>query len=346
MTPIQLQEPQHVAVLGSGAWGIVLASILARKGHHVTAWDPAPQVVVSLQSTLGHPKLPGFKVPDKVTITNELAEALSSPVPDCVVAVAPSHGLRSLAEKCHELAPQTGDAPRWVICSKGIEEETLLTMTQVVESVRGAEWHQKLAALSGPTLAAEVALGKPTTICATSDNPALSEYVQALFITDRFRVYTQDDMMGVELGGALKNVIAIASGACDALELGNNARAALITRGLAEMVRLGIAMGARAQTFAGLTGMGDLIVTCSSNLSRNHQFGGLLARGYSAEKALNEIGMVVEGMRTARSANALAAKCGVEMPIARQVHAVIYEGKPAAEALADLMQREARPERD
>ena len=376
--------PQKVTVLGAGVWGIVLASHLARKGHVVRAWDVAPEVVERLRQTLSHPKLPGFRVADTVGLTTNLAEAVdfsrnsaSGPAekhqaeactlnrgkgapqsavpvpptcnggPDCVVVAAASHGVRALAEWCRPPAGQPPhETPPWVVCSKGIEEDSLLPMAGVIESVWGTAYRERIAVLSGPSFTAEVARKLPTTVCAASTNPRLSEYIQTLFMTNRFRVYTQDDVLGVELGGSLKNVIAIAAGVCDGMELGDNARAALITRGLAEMIRLGTALGARPETFAGLAGMGDLILTCCGSLSRNHTFGTLLARGRSVQEALDEIGMVVEGMRTARSARALALKHGVTMPIVKEVYAVLYEGKNPQAALQDLMGREARPERD
>ena len=267
--------------------------------------------------------------------------------PDCVVVAAASHGVRALAEWCRPPADQPPrQTPPWVVCSKGIEEDSLLPMAGVIESVWGAPYRDRIAVLSGPSFTAEVARQLPTTVCAASTNPRLSEYVQTLFMTNRFRVYTQDDVLGVELGGSLKNVIAIAAGVCDGMELGDNARAALITRGLAEMIRLGTALGARPETFAGLAGMGDLILTCCGSLSRNHTFGTLLARGRTVQEALAEIGMVVEGMRTARSARALALKHEVTMPIVKEVYAVLHEGKSPQAALQDLMGRGARPERD
>ncbi|HUT25793.1 MAG TPA: NAD(P)H-dependent glycerol-3-phosphate dehydrogenase [Sumerlaeia bacterium] len=338
---------QTVTVLGAGAWGIVLAAHLSRKGHSVVAWDYAPPVIDALRETRSHPKLPAFGLPPEVRLTADLEEAMKSRAPDCVVVAVPSHGMRALVERCRPLEARIPDvAPPWVLCSKGIEEETLLPMTGVVQSVRGDAWRSRLAALSGPSFAAEVAAAKPTTVCVASHDPGLARYVQSLFMTDSLRIYTQDDVLGVELGGALKNVIAIAAGACDGMDLGDNARAALITRGLAEIVRLGVAMGARPETFAGLAGLGDLILTCNGALSRNHQFGVLLARGRTCAEALAEIGMVVEGVRTARSARALAERHGVEMPITREVSAVINEGKSPAKAVRDLMRREARPERD
>jgi glycerol-3-phosphate dehydrogenase len=395
-----LKVPRRVTVLSVGAWGVVLAAHLARAGHAVTAYD-LPVVVGALAACRTHPKLPGFELPTSVALTSDLEAALVAARPEFVVVTTPGHALRAMAGQCAALerAGKAAPAP-WVICTKAIEEETLLTMTQVAEQaragsgvnedhpssgahevragggvnedhpssgahevragggvsedhllsgahqVRGGGAGAGFVVLSGPSFAAEVALGKPTTVCAASSQPGLARAVQDLFMTDRFRVYTQDDVLGVELGGALKNVVAIAAGVCDGMDLGDNARAALITRGLAEMVRLGVAMGARPETFAGLTGMGDLVLTCGGRLSRNHQFGELLARGRSAKEALAEIGMVVEGMPTVRSVVALAQRHGVEMPIAREVLALIYEGKSAAAGVAALMGRMARPERD
>lgn len=345
-----LKVPRRVTVLSVGAWGVVLAAHLARAGHAVTAYD-LPAVIEKLAARRTHPKLPGFELPVSVALTSDLEAALVQARPEFLVVTTPGHALRAMAAQCAvlERAGKAAPAP-WVICTKAIEEETLLTMTQVVEQVRArASAHEAragCAVLSGPSFAAEVALGKPTTVCAASGHPELARAVQDLFMTDRFRVYTQDDVLGVELGGALKNVVAIAAGVCDGMDLGDNARAALITRGLAEMVRLGVAMGARPETFAGLTGMGDLVLTCGGRLSRNHQFGELLARGRSAQEALAEIGMVVEGMPTVRSVVALAQRHGVQMPIAREVHALIYEGKSASAGVAALMGRMARPERD
>ncbi len=338
-------QPLDIAVLGAGAWGIVLASHLARKGHRVAAWDAAPPVIASLRALRGHPKLKGFTVPQEVRLVDRVEEALLDRRPACVVVVVPSHAMRDLAKECQRLDPSGAIAP-WVSCAKGIEEETLLTMTGVVESVRGAGWRERLAVLSGPSFAAEVGTGKPTTVCVASANKPLAAWTQAAFGSETFRIYTQDDVLGVELGGSLKNVIAIASGVCDGMGLGDNARAALITRGLAEMVRLGVAMGARAETFAGLAGMGDLILTCAGEQSRNHQFGALLAEGRPASEALRQIGMVVEGARTARSVRALAVRHRVEMPISNAVYEMLYEDKPPATALRDLLRRDQRPERD
>ncbi len=338
-------EPQRVCVLSAGAWGVVLASHLARKGHAVMAFD-LPQTVTALQQTQSHPKLPGFRLPESLRLTSDLKEALIAHDPQCIVVTTPSHVLRQVTAQCRALEEAAGytGTPPWVVCSKAIEESSLMTMTDVIESVRGAEWRNRLAVLSGPSFAAEVALEKPTSVIAAAGNETVGAYVQALFMTERFRVYSHDDMLGAELGGSLKNVIAIAAGVCDGMHLGDNARAALITRGLAEILRLGVAMGARAETFAGLSGMGDLILTCGGTLSRNHQFGEFLARGLTCDEALDKIGMVVEGMRTARSICALADRYGVELPISREVYSVIYEGKSPSMAVRDLMRRDAKPE--
>lgn len=335
--------PQHVAVLSTGAWGTPLAVLLAKKGHHVSAWD-MPEVVEYVQRTHTHPRLPGLVIPEAIRFTRDLAQALGDPTPDAVVVTTPSQLVRSLMERCRQCG--VDGIPRWVFCTKGIEEETLLPIVGVAESVLGTEYRSRFAVLSGPSLAPEVAAQRPTTVAVAAYEAELSQYFQALFMTDRFRVYTQDDVIGVELGGSLKNVIAIAAGICDGLDLGENARAALITRGLAEMIRLGVAMGAQAQTFAGLAGMGDLIVTCASRVSRNHRFGELLAKGRTREEALQEIGMAVEGVPTARSAYQLARRHNIIMPIVSEVHAIIYEGKKPLEAVDQLMQRGARPERD
>jgi glycerol-3-phosphate dehydrogenase (NAD(P)+) len=354
MTQSADQTPQNIVVLGAGAWGVVIAGHLARLGNRVVAWDFSEKVVGDLERDRAHSNLPGFHLPKSVVLRSDFAESLNfeglpnaaSPHPDCAVVVVPSHGVRDLAKNWKALAaknPALRSVP-WVVCAKGIEEESLLPMTGVVESVWGEGASDRVAALSGPSFAAEVGVGKPTTVCVASANPDLAARAQRLFMSESFRVYTQEDLLGVELGGSLKNVVAIAAGCCDGLGLGDNARAALITRGLAEMIRLGVAMGAKAETFAGLTGMGDLILTCCGPLSRNRSFGTLLAKGRSPQEAMKQIGMVVEGVRTARSARELAKRHGVNMPIVEQVFAVVHEDKSPLQAVRDLMSREARPE--
>ncbi len=339
---LQEIQSQTVTVLGAGAWGIVLAAHLERHGHCVTAWDFSEDVVNNLLSTHNHPNLPDFRIPESIKITNNLESAMCDQKPDCVVVVVPSHGVRDLAERCKQY--DSDAQPPWVLCTKGIEENSLLTMDGVVRDVCGQDWRERLAILSGPSFAAEVALEHPTTVCVASEDALVAYYIQTLFMSSRLRVYTQTDVLGVELGGSLKNVIAIAAGVCDGMQLGDNARAALITRGLAEIVRLGVAMGANAATFSGLAGMGDLVLTCGGKLSRNHQFGELLAEGFTCDQALKKIGMVVEGMRTANSVHALAEKHKVEMPICQEIYNTIYRDKNPGQALGDLMGRQARPE--
>lgn len=355
--------PQNITVLGC-TWGLVLGSVLARNGHQVQAWDFFPEVVDRWEKERCHPKLPGFRVPESIVFQRDLKKALTFPkksaqstiileegagsAPDCVLEAVTTKGIRPVAAQYKVLESEMLDTPiPWIFCSKGIEEESLLPVMDVARSVWQEDARTRsCAALSGPSFAAEVALGRPTTVCAASQDPAFAQYVQRLFMCEHFRVYTQDDVLGVELGGAVKNVIAIASGVSDGLGLGDNTRAALITRGLAEIMRLGEAMGARAETFAGLTGMGDLVLTCCGTQSRNYTFGKLLAEGRSVSEALEEVGMVVEGMRTAHSVWNLAQRHQVEMPIVEAIYRVLYADEPPQEAVQALMARDARPESD
>jgi glycerol-3-phosphate dehydrogenase (NAD(P)+) len=331
-----------VAVFGAGTWGATLACLLRAKGAAVALWEFAPAVVEALARTRRPAKLPYLELPADVLVTGDLDAAPLREARHWVVAV-PSHGVRALAAR---LAPRWKASPPETIavCAKGIEPDTGLTMGRVIESELGPGGRGRVAALSGPSHAEEVARHLPTTIVAASEDAALARRVQELFNTPRFRVYTNDDPLGVELGGALKNVVAIAAGVCDGMGLGDNARAALLTRGLAEMTRLGAKMGARAETFAGLTGMGDLIATATSRHSRNRNFGELLGRGMKAEEARAQIGMEVEGVYAARSARRLAEREKVEMPIAAEVHAILYENKTPAQAVQDLLSRDPKPE--
>lgn len=341
--------PQRVLVFGAGAWGVVLAGMLSRHGHQVRCWDPSQRAVETLRREGRHPKLEGFRLPETLFLSADLDEALNfggGARAEFLVAVAPSQAMRGLAEECRRRDLGGTDGPPWVLCAKGIEEDTLLTMDGVLREVLGEDCAGRLAVLSGPSFADEVARGKPTTVTVASRNGELAARVQALFMHERFRVYTESDVLGVELGGAVKNVVAIAAGACEGLGLGENARAALITRGLAEILRLAQAMGAQPRTLSGLSGLGDLILTCAGGLSRNRRFGELLARGRDTRQAQEEIGMVVEGLRTARAVRTLAHRHEVEMPIVEEIYRVIYENKAVEEAVADLMGRAARPEKD
>ncbi len=335
---------KRIAVLGAGTWGITLAGVLAQNGHAVSCWDIDEGLIGELESKRRHPKLGAYQIPSSIALTPRLAQALEG-AQGGVVAV-PSRAMRSVCEAVGEVgAAGVGDRiEAWVIANKGIEVETLMLMNEVLADVLGPEAGGRVGVLSGPSHAEEVSKGMPTTVVAASADPALARAIQQWFFRPYFRVYTHDDVVGVELGGSIKNVIAIAGGAADAMGLGDNARASLMTRGLAEIVRLGLAVGARIETFMGLSGIGDLIVTAGSRHSRNHQFGGLLAQGLTAEQALKEVGMVVEGYTTAQSAREYARKHHVEMPIIEAVYQVLYHGLSPRRVLEDLLVRDPKPE--
>jgi glycerol-3-phosphate dehydrogenase (NAD(P)+) len=339
----EMESPaKSVAILGAGTWGLSLAYMLHAKGIPTVAWDAFPDYLADLDRTRKHPKLPELDIPADLPLTNDLAEAAKA---DGLVLVVASHAVRTVCGQLKDLE-LNWEGRFLALCSKGIEEDSLQTMTEVAESVLGRGVKPSLGVLSGPSHAEEVSRSMPTTVVAASTNPATAARIQATFFAPHFRVYTHDDVVGVELGASLKNVVAIAAGICDGLGFGDNSRAALITRGLAEMTRLGTAMGARAETFAGLTGLGDLIVTAGSGHSRNRNFGEKIARGMSVEEAQEAIGMVVEGVRTSASAHALAQREKVEMPITREVYAVLRQGKSPKQAARDLMLRDPRPESD
>jgi glycerol-3-phosphate dehydrogenase (NAD(P)+) len=316
--------------------------MLCRRGYReIRLWDISANVIRALQATRTPANLPNLHLPEGVGLTTRLEEALCRAA--LLVLAIPSHGMRSL---CQHILPhlESLSRTRFVICCKGLEEKTLLTPSGVMLDVLGRGVRSRICVLSGPSHAEEVSRMIPTTVVASAFNKAIAEEIQRLFNTRYFRVYTQSDVLGVELGAALKNVIAIAAGICDGLELGDNPKAALLTRGLAEIIRLGTAMGARAATFSGLTGLGDLIVTATSHHSRNRNFGELIARGLSPAEAERRIGMVVEGIRTARCAQRLAQKIGVSAPISREVYKVLFQGKNPRAALRSLMQRKPKPE--
>jgi glycerol-3-phosphate dehydrogenase (NAD(P)+) len=330
---------ERAAVIGCGGWGTALALLLHKNGWQVTIWGAEPDYVEEVRRTRLNPRyLPGMEIPPAVALSAEMAACV--PAADMVVAATPTVYLRAV---CEQLAPHLRPGQPVVNVAKGIEEETLLLGSQVIEDVCAPE---RLAGLYGPSHAEEVARELPTTVVATSREPELALAVQRAFMRPAFRVYTNTDLLGVELGAALKNVIAIAAGICDGLGFGDNAKSALLTRGLAEMARLGVAMGARAETFAGLTGLGDLITTCVSPYGRNRAVGMRIGRGERLDDILAGMAQVAEGVRTTRSACALAQKYGVEMPITRAVHAVLFEGADALEAGMELMGREPRPELD
>ncbi len=329
---------RKVTVLGAGTWGIALTILLAGNGHDVTVWSKFPAETDALAADRKHIKnLPGAILQDSVKLTNDIAKAVEN-APDLIVNTVISPKVREVAKS---LAPYVKEGTVIVNASKGIENETLYTMTDILsQEIPQA----KIAVISGPSHAEEVSRFIPTTVVAGAKEQAVAEFVQDMFMNQYFRVYTSPDVIGIELGAALKNVIALAAGTIDGLGYGDNTKAALITRGIVEIARLGEAMGARYETFAGLSGIGDLIVTCTSNHSRNHNAGFLLGQGKTLEEAKAEIGQVVEGVNSAQAALALAKKCGVEMPIVEQVNAVLFENKEAKEALTDLLVREKATE--
>lgn len=329
----------NVGVIGAGSWGTALSALLHDNGHQVTIWSIDPEEVTMLQTEREHKKkLPGVKLSEEMEITGDLEAAVCKK--DVLVLAVPSPFTRATAKK---LCPFVVEGQIIVDVAKGIEEDTLLTLSeQIKQEIPQAD----VAVLSGPSHAEEVGRKLPTTCVIGAATRKTAEYLQAMFISKVFRVYTSPDILGIELGGSLKNVIALAAGIADGLGYGDNTKAALITRGIAEIERLGVKMGGKIQTFTGLTGIGDLIVTCASVHSRNRKAGYLIGQGKSMKEAMDEVQMVVEGVYSAKAAAKLAAKYDVSMPIVAQVNAVLFEGKNPAEAVDELMQRESRSEHD
>ncbi|HEY3286622.1 MAG TPA: NAD(P)H-dependent glycerol-3-phosphate dehydrogenase [Gemmatimonadaceae bacterium] len=327
------------AVLGAGAWGTALASLLADNGHETTVWCLEPDVAEAITHSAANPRfLPGIQLSARLRGTTDKAAALDGA--ELVLLASPSHVLREVVSHARAWVAPGATA---VVATKGIERHSFALMTDVVEQ----ELHgHAVVALSGPSFAAEVATRHPTAVVAASADAAAAMRVQQSFSAPFFRVYSSDDVKGVELGGALKNVMAVAAGMSDGLGLGFNTRAALITRGLAEMMRLGVAMGAHPQTFAGLAGMGDLVLTCTGSLSRNRQVGLEIGKGATLPEVLAGRETVAEGVVTTESARELAIARGVEMPIVNAVHRVLFEHQPARQAMVELMSRELRGERD
>lgn len=326
-----------VAVLGAGSWGTTLADLLARQGHAVRLWAWEAEVVTAINQGHENPVfLPGCPLSPLLAATGNAAEAAQGA--DLVLTVAPSHVLRRVVELAR---PGIGGEALVVSAAKGIEPTTLLLMSEVLEQLLP---DHPVTALSGPSFALEVYQRQPTAVVAAARSETTARSVQAVMATPHFRVYSHTDMVGVELAGALKNVIAIAAGILDGLGLGNNPRAALVTRGLAEMTRLGLAMGAQPLTFAGLAGMGDLILTTTGALSRNRALGVALAQGETLAAYTAAHRSVAEGVNTARAALDLAAKVGVEMPICEQVAEILFDAKPPRQALGDLMERTLKSE--
>lgn len=329
-----------IGVIGAGSWGTALANVVAENGHDTLLWAYEPELVADMTATgINHLFLPGIELHRSLRYTGSLSEAVSGA--ELVLLVTPTQVMRSLLGALH-----TDVNPGAVLAcaSKGIELGTLSTVSQICAQVMGEEVLQRFVALSGPTFAKEVALGLPSLIVAGSANEAAARQVQAVLSNPVFRVYTSSDVIGVELGGAVKNVIAIAAGISDGLGFGHNTRAALITRGLAEIRRMGRAMGAQEATFAGLAGMGDLVLTCTGDLSRNRTVGVKLGQGMALEAIMSEMRMVAEGVKSAESVDALASRLKVDMPITRKVFEILYCAKPVRQAVLELMSRDLKPE--
>lgn len=329
----------NITVIGTGGWGTALAVLLHGNGHHVTLWGRLPEEVEPILATRENRLfLPGVPVPPAILVTLDTAAALRAA--ELVVLAVPSHGMRPICRKLREFMPAAATVVHVV---KGIENETGARMSEVIAAELPPNC---VVVLSGPSHAEEVGRGIPTAVVVASRDDGQAAVVQRAFMNERFRVYTHDDVIGVELGGALKNVIAIAAGCCDGIGFGDNTKAALCTRGLAEMARLGMALGARPETFSGLSGVGDLIVTAFSRHSRNRSFGERLGRGETVAQIIGSTKSVAEGVKTAKSVWQLAQRLQVDLPISRQVHSILYNGQSPQLAVRDLMTREAKPEFD
>ncbi len=326
----------NITVLGSGGWGTALALLLLENGHEVTLWSYRQEESDNLRERRENPVLPGVVLPEGLNLTADMACVKNSKV---IVLATPSFAVRATAAQAR---PFLAPGAVLVSVSKGVEKDTSLTLTDVIAQEVG-EGHP-VVALSGPSHAEEVSRGVPTAVVAASRDQAAAELVQDIFMSPRFRVYATDDVVGVELGAALKNVIALCAGVSDGLGLGDNTKAMLMTRGLTEIARLGEAMGGRKETFAGLAGIGDLIVTCTSMHSRNRRCGIAIGKGTPPQQAVKEVGMVVEGYYAAANAKVLADKLGVEMPITAAAYQVLYEGKDPKTVVVELMTRDKKHE--
>ena len=323
-----------LAVIGAGAWGTALAHLAAGAGHRVRLWCYEPEVAAGIAADRRNERyLPGIPLAPGIASTTDLAEAVAAV--DAVILAVPSHAFRTVLTR---LVPHLPPGVPLVSATKGIEVETLALMTDVLRDVLPPRSGHALAVLSGPSFAAEVARGSPAAVALACRDPLTGRRLRELLTTAHFKLFTTPDVIGVQLGGALKNVIALAAGGSDGLGFGANTRAALITRGLAEITRLGVAMGGQPWTFSGLSGLGDLVLTCTDAQSRNHTVGQRIARGESLERIMADARFVAEGVTTTRAAYALSRKYRVLMPIVEQIHAVLYEGKDPRKAVTDLME--------
>lgn len=339
------KNKKKIAVIGAGSWGTALAKLLSDKGEMVSLWGHDQEHIITLRETRENiVYLPGFRLNHNVKVTADIQEAISGS--NIIAMVVPSHVFRRVFAK---IIPFLDRNVLIISATKGIEKNSLMTMTQVMaEMVKNVDKLQniekQLGVLSGPSFAKEVAAKVPTAVTVAASSCSVAKEFQRVFFTQKFRIYTSTDMIGVELGGALKNIIAIAVGICDGLGYGTNTRAALITRGLAEITRLGVKTGANPLTFSGLAGLGDLVLTCTGNLSRNRMVGFKLGQGKNLTTVLAEMKMVAEGVKTTKSAWSLAQKMNIEMPILEQIYQVIYQNKPCEQAVCDLLNREQKKE--
>lgn len=329
-----------VCVIGGGAWGTALADVAAKNSHDVTMWVFEAEVAASIREQhVNEEYLPGVTLDESISATNDMEEALSGA--EMVISVSPSHVVREVMSNA---APYISHDAFLVSASKGIEKDSLLTMTGVIQEVVPPEVSRNIVALSGPSFAKEVVAGTPTAVAAASHDLRVAEEVQTALSNDYFRIYSQSDVIGVELGGAVKNPVAIAVGIADGMGLGLNTRAAIITRGLAEIARLGVRMGANPMTFAGLAGLGDLVLTCTGDLSRNRQVGLKIGQGMTLNDILDHTKSVAEGVKNAVTVYKLSQKMEVTMPIVEQIHLVLYAEKSPKMAVKDLMTRRLKSE--
>jgi len=330
---------KKIGYLGAGAWGYCLASLLASKGYTVVSWSIEEETIAFLQEKREHPKIKGYPAPPTLSFTTDIKEVLEGQ--DLVVEAVTSAGIRQVFQTVKEIG--VPDCPI-VLTSKGIEQNTGLLLSDVVLEVLGEEHKNQIGCISGPSIAHEVIKGLPASVVCSAYDPSVMTLIHEVFSTPTFRVYPNADINGVELGGALKNIIAIACGVSDGLGFGDNAKAALMTRGLHEMRKLAVIKGCKPETLGGLAGMGDLCVTCLSKYSRNYRFGRLIAEGLEPEKAKKKIGMVVEGTYTCLSAIQLAKQANIEVPITECVYKIVYENLSPHEAVKWILQRETKEE--
>ena len=331
---------RKISVLGAGSWGLTLANLLFENGSEVKIWEFDKAQCSSLRETRTFKFLPWLKIPSQIQITSDLNDAIKDS--DIILFAVPSRVTRGLAHKVRQVA---SSLPEIVVSAvKGLDIESQQRMSEIIESEFASDSSTPVVVISGPSHAEEVSRKIPTCIVSAGTDNNAAETVREILMNKYFRVYTTDDVIGVEFGGALKNIIAIAAGICDGLKLGDNTKAALASRGLAEMRRFGVAFGARDETFFGLSGLGDLIVTCMSKYSRNRAFGEKIAGGLSTEQAMNEIGMVVEGVSTCKAAYAMSKREDIDMPIASKVYEILFHGKSPEDGITELMTRPAKSE--